>query len=377
MRLLRLPLCPLRPQEFISLRQAHDEQLVRSAELGRRCSLLDDQGLGGGSGGAHQIMSQLRLRLSLASGSWPGGSVTSASSRGGGRHAGADMAGKHVAVHFSFGPPSEPGSGPQMLDSALGSGSVGSAGSDGGLRLRARYSAPQSLGSAGGSEAGGAAPHHASTNGVGRGGGSREPPGHAGLPASKTSNSSHDEGAALMAGRPSTLAGISEGEEGAEAAAGAVDATSVEGGAAGGHALSADVAGSGDVAAAGTVFAVMPSPFSSSGGSGALQPFASGSILGAPAPPPVIGAASMGALSSGGGGKASGRAEGGSLEWDELAEPFPLIRAADAAQFYTVLIVDEAFEQFSARWGFPQLAPGPWACTALSEAWHGHRAAYE
>lgn len=324
---LHVPALSAPPQEFISLRQMHDEQLVRSAELGRRCSLLDDKGQGVGSGGSvPQIMSQLRLRLSLASGSWPGGSVTSAGSGANGRHASGDMAGKHVAVRFAFGPPSEPGSGPQVLDSALGSGSVGSAGSEGTLRLRSRYIGPPTPGSAAG-------------NGACNG----EAPCHGGLNDAKTSASSQDEGAALVAGRPSTLTGISEGEEGVEAGAADAGTCSAEGGTATAHEDCADVA------ASGSVFTVMPSPFSGSGGSGALSTFASGGVAAAPPPPLALGAGSMSALSSGDGGKAAGAGPGGGLEWDELAEPFPLIRAADAAQFYTVLIVDEALEHFSAR----------------------------
>ncbi|KAL4421157.1 hypothetical protein ABPG77_000792 [Micractinium sp. CCAP 211/92] len=327
-------------KEFISLRQAHDEQLVRSAELGRRCSLLDDQGQGMDSNGStRQIMSQLRLRLSLASGSWPGGSVTSAGSAGFARHGGGDMAGKHVAVRFSYGPPSEPGSGPQVLDSALGSGSVGSAGSEGSLRLRARYSPPHTLGSAGSSGAGGTAPPPGcGTSGVAAGG-SREPHRHGGPADSMLSTTSRDEGAAVAAGRPPTLAGISEGEEGADADA---DAVVVDAGAANGGAAAAR-ADSGDIAAAGSVFTAMPSPFSNNGASGAFDSFAKPKALPAPF------ADSAAALSGGGGAKGSGRGAEGGLEWDELAEPFALMQAADAAQFYTVLIVDEAIEHFSAR----------------------------
>lgn len=349
-------LCPPRPQEFISLRQAHDEQLVRSAELGRRCSLLDDQGQGMDSNGStRQIMSQLRLRLSLTSGSWPGGSVTSAGSAGVARHGGGDMAGKHVAVRFSYGPPSEPGSGPQVLDSALGSGSVGSAGSEGTLRLRARYSPPHTLGSAGSSGAGGVAPPlGCGTFGVAAGG-SREPHCHGGPAETMLSTTSRDEGAAVAAGRPPTLAGISEGEEGADADA---DAGVVDAGAANGGAAAAR-ADSGDIAAAGSVFTAMPSPFSNNGASGAFDSFAKPKALPAPF------ADSAAALSGGGGAKGSGRGAEGGLEWDELAEPFALMQAADAAQFYTVLIVDEAIEHFSARCGCDGL-PQREACTVRS-----------
>ncbi|KAL4451743.1 hypothetical protein ABPG75_007405 [Micractinium tetrahymenae] len=336
-------------KEFISLRQAHDQQLVRSAELGRRCSLLDDQEQSMGSGAsARQIMSQLRLRLSLASGSWAGDSVTSAGGGGNGRQAGGDMAGKHVAVRFSFGLPSEPGSGPQILDSALGSGSVGSAGSGGALRLRGRHSAPHSLGSAASGSAHGAAPHQSCTNGASSGNSGQDTLAHSGLLVSKAFTSSHDEGAALVAGRKSNLAGISEGDEGVEGGAAAADDAAVDD-AAGGIGAAAAPAGSGDIAAAGSVFSVLPSPFSSAGGSGALKPLGSGGFAAPEAGAvPVLGAPSMRPLGSSGGGKGSGGCEGG-LEWDELAEPFPLMRAADAAQFYTVLIVDEAFEEFSAR----------------------------
>jgi hypothetical protein len=46
---------------------------------------------------------------------------------------------------------------------------------------------------------------------------------------------------------------------------------------------------------------------------------------------------------------ASGSGQGGPIEWDELAEPLPLVQTADAAQFYTVLVVDAPVEEFTYR----------------------------
>ena len=59
----------------------------------------------------------------------------------------------------------------------------------------------------------------------------------------------------------------------------------------------------------------------------------------------------------------SGWSQGGAA-WDELTEPLPLAEAAnaDAAQFYTVLVVDEAVEEYNYRCAaatpFATVSPG-------------------
>jgi hypothetical protein len=51
-----------------------------------------------------------------------------------------------------------------------------------------------------------------------------------------------------------------------------------------------------------------------------------------------------------GGGGSGGADPSGPPQWDELAEPLPLVDTADAAQFYTVLVVDAPVEEFTYRW---------------------------
>lgn len=386
-------------KEFISLRQAHDERLVRSAELGRRTSLLDSEQQSSQQS-MQQIMSKMRKRLSMVSGSWGGSSAPYSSSLAGGVGSGDDMAGKHITVRFSYGQPSAelgPG-GAQPLDrgapssSSFGSrlgtlgpmavpsgqaqpiGSIGSSSSVGmhpesRLRLRSRGSSV------------GQGDSRADTRGHGSGisGGTvqeqavvqqpqqqsqqqpqlpeqpqepaqqehqavaqpqlapqprqssgQEPPDAGRLTSQGSSlSSTNDEGEVLVAAqhRNSTAAvleGIAEGEDGAEdspspalaataAAAAAAAAADGRGPPTGGH----------DVA-----LSITQGPFQTSS-------------LALKGPP-----------SKNAGGKASGTGASGSgarLEWDELAQPNPLLQAADAAQFYTVLVVDEALEDFSYR----------------------------
>lgn len=82
-------------------------------------------------------------------------------------------------------------------------------------------------------------------------------------------------------------------------------------------------------------------------------------------------------------GKRGSGAGGGSEEaapphWDELCQPLPLVDRADAARFYTVLIIDEAIEEFAYRqagrgaaWGLARArhARCPGVYRALAGVW--------
>lgn len=285
------PLPP--PQEFISLRQAHDQRLIESTDISRRVSLLDERSQ---AASGPQIMSQtlykrftsVQLRASSASLD-PGGLIGSApavltaphggGSSGGGKDGGSeatDASDAPLARNPYLGsstlarrrsstravplsPASDPGSLPRILSSKAGSvpsellqqGS-GSDPAHPGLVHRHASSARTSEGSL--ASVPGSLPPSPFADSA-----AAAPPG-AGLPRVRTS--------AHRGARPSLQRITDEGEEGG---------------------------GGDDVERQGGQDSWVPS-------------------------------------------------------WDELAQPLPLVDAADAAAFYTVLIVDEAVESFAYRW---------------------------
>ena len=311
---LRCARCPL-PQEFIALRQAYDERLVQSAELDRRCSLLDEPVQ---PDSARQIVSTLRSRLSMQSGSWAGGSGDGS---GGG-------AGKRSAVHFASYGGADTEGGTAAAATGKPSGEMQEV-----LSGTASCSVASEPGATSGPQAVLPAGSHSSTG---------RPPRPKQLGASG-SNGSADTDQPLRARFSHTGASSEDGQP-----------------------EKGDVRGSGhmfDIQQQAAAIdqqqqrqqpVLAPSPFDSGVSMAGVGERGGGSSLaasGGGARAESGGTPQPAALVLDMSGQASGQASVGcGLQWGELAKPFPILLNADAAQFYAVLVVDEAVEEFKARW---------------------------
>lgn len=314
------PCClPPLPQEFISLRQAHDQLLIESTTVDRRSSLLDDRSP---RGSGPQIMSSMRAasmvhRRSSASeilgdrafGSAPpdyyagpvGGSAVGAVAAGGLPAGGLQQTSSSVA---------------SVAGSAIASMSI-----SGGGKLVRRLSR--------------AAPAPACDALPG-------PQARTSIDSQGVPEGQQAGGAELIQYHVVTALGRLSGSGAQQQPAEAQGPTSTAGGGQG---------SAGDV--------LPPSPFAGEGLGAAPPPRASLQ----PALRRITDSDGEGELSGdeggpdaerlGGSAKRGSGAAGGAAEphWDELCEPLPLplVASADAAQFYTVLIIDEAVEEFAYR----------------------------
>jgi DNA-binding transcriptional MerR regulator len=301
-------------KEFISLRQAHDQVLIESTTVERRSSLLDDRSP---RGSGPQIMSRMRAasmvhRRSSASeilGERAFGSAPPDFYAGG-------AAGVVAAGGLAGGPTGGPAAGSSVA-SVAGSGSINMSIS-GGAKLVRRLSR--------------AAPAPACDALPG------QPVARISIGSQGASEVPPSGGAELIQYHTvSALGRLSDPGVRQQQPGEAQGPDSGSGGAASGQ--------------GNTSQALPPSPFAGEG-------------LGA-APPPRArmqpglrritdsdgegdGSGDEGAPDVeqlGGSGKQA--ADGVPPHWDELCEPLPLVASADAAQFYTVLIIDEAVEEFA------------------------------
>lgn len=280
-------------QEFISLRQAHDHSLFQTTELGKRNSLLE----GGQSSGSKsssksmQISHALRLSMQRSSGANGHGS--------GGSGLPLDGSERHCSVRFSDGVSAGGGStGDKVLQ--LGSGSVGEQGAEG--------------------------EGHTTTSI-----GSRP----------RLSGDAEEQFPPPMAGATERPSQKRLGENGllpTDSSVGLRERFSSK----------AQVGASPfDQASSGKVFK-LPGALSrkASRPNSWMEPDDSSSNSGgggSPSPEPDLEQAAASA------GSPHHVVTAGGLEWDELAESLPLVASADAAQFYTVLIIDAPIEEFTYR----------------------------
>ena len=279
------------PQEFISLRQAHDQRLLQSTMLDKRNSLLEETAAPGSS---HQIAKYLRLSLARSSCAEVDGSGRVV------REVGASD--RHVSVRFSDGVAAGRGS---PSDLVLGGGSVRSVQAT--VALEDRNSTTSDA--------------------------AREPSGQPRVPSPPRRPPRPPAQQVEASGASLPLPQRPE-QEGVEASSHSVP--------------KAPAAGTGGLRQHYSPKpAPEPSPFEQQA-SGAFPeaPHRSGSTEKRNgADEPILD------LEQQGKGGSSYSAQGGATEWDELAEPLPLVQTADAAQFYTVLVVDAAVEEFTYRWG--------------------------
>lgn len=284
--------CPLSShlQEFISLRQAHDQLLIESTDIGRRVSLLD-QASPHMSG--PQIMSRMR-RASLQRRST-----------------------MSEAVHAALASVDMPVSG-----SALSSGDMGSGGPS-------MPRIPRHV-SAGSAASNGLHPHALSGSLSSKG--SRAVPRSSSEPVASLTSGARPAGSQLVHRAVSGASGST------------APSAAQPGGTSAGVAAGSSGGSIGSASNSPPTVAHMPrSPFESDDATVRLRPGGRTSLQ-------RITDDSEAEVEGGDvehQGQVSGQASLGPARWDELAQPLPLVQRADAAQFYAVLIVDEAIEEFT------------------------------
>ncbi len=298
------------PQEFISLRQAHDQLLIESTTVDRRVSLLDDRSP---RGSGPQIMSRMRAasmvhRRSSASeiiGDRAFGSAPADYYAGGGTVVAAGGPAASSLQQVSSSTASVAGS---------GSASVSMAGGAKLVRRLSRAAPAPACDALPGSQAA-----------------------RLSIGSQGASEGQQAGGAELIQYHVVTASGrlSDSGQQQAGEPPGADRSGGVSGGTDGGGQV------------------LPPSPFADE-------------ALAVAAPPRASVQPSLRRITdsdgegegSGDEGAADGEQAGGSGKhagpavpprWDELCEPLPLVAGADAAQFYTVLIIDEAVEEFAYR----------------------------
>lgn len=295
------------PQEFISLRQAHDQVLIESTTVDRRSSLLDDRSP---RGSGPQIMSRMRAASMVHRRS-------SASEILGERAIGSAppdyYAGGVAGLAEASGPPA--GSlqkSSSSVASVAGSGSA-SMSISGGAKLMRRLSRAVPA------PACDALPS--------------PQPGRVSIGSQGASEGQQTGGADLIHYHVVTalnrLSASKQQQPGEAHAADGGDSSAAQGS---------------------TSTVLPPSPFADEGLGTATHPRAS------------LQPSLRRITDSDGEGEASGDEGAADVErqgssgkraapshWDELCEPLPLVDSADAARFYTVLIIDEAVEQFTYR----------------------------
>lgn len=302
-----------RKQEFISLRQAHDQMLIESTDVGRRCSLLDSSDL---TLSSQPIMSHDRL-ASMARRTTLG-------------HGAAAVAAAALAETSAAAGSSAAGSGGSPQAPWQGSGAAGAA-----AGLPQSYALSGSMTSRG----------------------SRAVPRSAPTPVSSISSGMHISSATLVH-RHTPAAGGAAGSSGDTGSAAAADqpAQALHGGGGGsGATLFADALSGPVVSSDIPAVDVMPrSPFESEDDAVPLRLGATRHSLQTITDQTEGGEASADVEAGAGAGDGDGGSGSAALarpspppRWGELAQPLMLVQRADAAQFYAVLLVDEAIESFS------------------------------